>query len=175
MFELSKTNAKLVSINARAECHGEDRKPAFDLKFEATLPSDILIEFHPQLRKLLFTRSDDPDLVEQTDPEAMSALRFREMGPIKWNWEAAGYRLTVHYGIGDATNIVMEGVEVDHFSFMPQNGGSVLVAWRAICHPKSGDVGRLCEFIQQKVDITLESPEEMATDSAKEIIDKVRK
>jgi len=66
MFELSQ-QVKLVSVNARAEIHGEERKSAFDLSFQAECSNDVLIHFHPQLRQMLFKKNDNPDLVQQID------------------------------------------------------------------------------------------------------------
>lgn len=85
MFELTQ-EAKLSSINARAEIHGEDRRAAFDLKFEAACTNDVLIEFHPELRQMLFKRGN-PDLVDDLDPETLSELRFPALGTLKWDWE----------------------------------------------------------------------------------------
>jgi hypothetical protein len=79
MFELNQT-ARLTSVNARAEIHGEDRKPAFDLKIEASMANDALIDFHPELRQFLFKKDDTPDLVDQINPDALTALRFPKMG-----------------------------------------------------------------------------------------------
>lgn len=157
MFELNQ-KVKLASLNARAELHGEERKPAFDLKFEAACGNDVLIHFHPELRQMLYKKADAPDLVEQVDPEALSALRFPKMSAIKWDWEGAGYTLTVPYGIDDKSAIKLGDCTIDDFKFAAQNGGTVLVTWRTICHPKTDEVGKLCEFIQREIDITLAPP-----------------
>ncbi|MGE5622215.1 MAG: hypothetical protein ACM3WS_03555 [Bacillota bacterium] len=158
MFEL-KSQVKLASVNPRAEIHGEDRVPAFDLKIEAVCPNDVLIHFHPELRQQLYKKAEDPDLVEQLDGEALTALRFPKMGAIKWDAELTGYKVEVDYGIGGDSNIVLGECKLDGFKFSPQNGGSVGLTFRIICHPQSEDVGRLCEFIQREIDITVTPPE----------------
>lgn len=84
MFELNNEKVKIASINARAEMHGEDRRPAFDLGLE---------------------------------------------------------------------------VSCDHFKFQPQNGGTVNVLFRVIAHPETADVGRLCELIQQSIEMDVTPPE----------------
>lgn len=160
MFELTKQKVKLSSVNPRAEIHGEERKPAFDLKFEAACCNDVLIHFHPELRQMLFKKNEQPDLVDQSnDKESLTALRFPKMGGIKWDWEGAGYALTVPYGIDDKSAIKLGDCKVDDFKFVPQNGGTVMLSWRTICHPKTEEVGKLCEFIQREIDITLTPPE----------------
>jgi hypothetical protein len=158
MFDLDTTQVKLANVNPRAELHGEDPKPAFDLKIEATLPNDALIQFHPELRAMLFKMNDAPDLVDQVEPTALTALRFPKMGAIKWDWEGTGYDVTVGYGIGGDSDIQLADCKVDHFKFEPMNGGSVLVTFRIIAHPETADVGKLCEFIQQNIDLTVTAP-----------------
>lgn len=159
MFDLDTQQVKLASVNARAELHGDDPKPAFDLKIEATLSSEKLIHFHPELRQFFFKKDDAPDLVDQVNGETMTALRFPKMGSVKWDIEYSGYSATVGYGIGGKSDIQLGDVKVDHFRFEPMNGGSVLITFRIIAHPETADVGKLCEFIQQNIDLTLTPPE----------------
>lgn len=85
MFQLDKTKVKLTSINARAEIHGEDRRPAFDMMFEAKSSNDVLIPFHPELRAMLYKENDSPDLIDQVEGGSLTALRFPKMGAIKWD------------------------------------------------------------------------------------------
>jgi len=158
MFDLDTTQVKLASVNARAELHGDDPKPAFDLKIEATLANDILVQFDPTLRTMLFKMDDAPDLVDQIDPTALTALRFPKLGTLKWDWAGTGYDVAVGYGIGGASDIQLADCKVDKFQFQPLNGGSVLVTFRVIAHPETADIGKLCEFIQQNIDITVTPP-----------------
>lgn len=159
MFELDKQKVKLASVNARAEIHGENRRPAFDLKFEAQCSNDVLIHFHPELRTTIYKKNEAPDLVDQADSEALSALRFPKMGAIKWDWEGSGYTVTVDYGLSGKSDINLSECQVDNFKFVCQEGGTVVVLFRAICHPETADVGRLCEFIQREVEISVTPPE----------------
>lgn len=160
MFELATTQVKLANVNPRAELHGEDPKPAFDLKIEATLPNSVLYQFNPELVGLLYKKDENPDLVDQvSESDAFTALRFPKMGAIKWDWEGTGYDVTVGYGIGGASDIHLGDCKVDHFKFEPMNGGSVLITFRVIAHPETADVGKLCEFIQQNIEITVMPPE----------------
>lgn len=164
MFELTQT-VKLANVNPRAEMHGEDPKPAFDLKIEATCPSAVLIHFHNELRQHLFMKDTNPDLVDQLDDaDALTVLRYPKMGALKWDWEGTGYTATVDYGLGGESNIVLNDCKVDHFKFEPQNGGSVLVSFRVIAHPESEDVGKLCEFMQRDIDLVLTAPEAKTAD-----------
>lgn len=159
MFDLPKQTVKLASLNARAKVHGDERKPAFDLKFEAVCGNDVLIAFHPELRTMLFKKDENPDLVDQINQDALTALRFPKMGTIKWDWEGIGYNVTVDYGLGDDSDIKLGDCKVDGIRIDPMNGGSVTLGFRVICHPESDDVDRLCEFIQRDVEISVTPPE----------------
>jgi hypothetical protein len=160
MFEIRNLPVKLASVNARAELHGEEKKPAFDLKLEANLSNDALIEFHSELRQMLYKKPDDPDLAEQGQPaEALTALRFPKLGALKWDFESEGYSVRVAYGIGGKSDINLGECKVHKFSFQPQNGGTVAVGLTVIAHPETADVGRLCEMIQQTVEMDVLPPE----------------
>lgn len=158
MFEIRNLPVKLASVNARAELHGEEKKPAFDLKLEVNMSNDALIEFHSELRQMLFKKPDDPDLVEQGQGEALTALRFPRLGGLKWDFESEGYSVRVAYGIGGPSDINLGDCKVHKFRFQPQNGGTVAVGLTVIAHPLSDDVGRLCEMIQQTVEMDVLPP-----------------
>jgi hypothetical protein len=164
MFEL-KQIVKLANVNPRAELHGEDPKPAFDLKIEATCPSSVLIHFHSELRQHLFKKDENPDLVDQVqEGDGLTVLRYPKMGAIKWDWEGAGYTATIDYGLGGDSNIVLHDCKIDHFKFEAQNGGSVVLTFRIIAHPDTEDVGAICEFMARDIDLTLTAPEAKTAD-----------
>lgn len=159
MFELIDQTVKLASVNPRAEIHGEERKPAFDLKIEAACSSDVLIQFHSELRTTLYKKPDSPDLAEQGTDDAFTALRFPKLGALKWDWEGSGYTLIVGYGIRGKSDIKLGDCKVDGIRIEPQNGGTVNISCRVIAHPESKDVGKLCEMIQQNIEISLVPPD----------------
>ena len=157
MFSLKRQSAKLTSVNPRAEIHGEDRVPAVDLKFEITSSNDVLSEFHPSLRSMLYERPSDPDLAD--DGESLTQLRFKLLGPLKYAAEFAGYTLRVHWGVSGHDDIVLGDCAVDGFRFDCQDGGSVTVGYRVIAHPSERDMGRLCGMIQREIEISLLEPD----------------
>lgn len=160
MFELEQ-QVKLSDVNPRSEMHGDERRPIFDLTFIADCSNDILINFHPNLRSMLFQEPASPDLADQaSEVGALTELRFPLMGIIKWDWQGTGYHLTVGYGVGGKSDIKLGECIVDKFSFDPKQGGSVSIKFRVIAHPEGKDVGKLCELIQQEVGIILVSPSE---------------
>lgn len=159
MFSIFNLKTQLASVNARAEIHGKDKKPAFDLKLICNMPNDVLIDFHPLLRTMLYKPADTPDLVEQADPDALTALRLPKLGKLKWEFEQEGYSLRIPYGISGPSDIVLSDCKVHKVAFLPQEGGTVSVQCTVIAHPERNDVGRLCELIQQTVEMELTPPE----------------
>lgn len=161
MFDLNQT-VKLSNVNLRAEKHGDETRAAVDLKIEATCPSTALISFHQELRQHLFKKDDNPDLVDQVIVgDGLTVLRYPKMGAIKWDWEGAGYKGVIDYGLGDEkSNIHLgEDLKIDHFVIEPINGGSVSIAFRIIAHPTKEDIGKLSELIQRDIDLQLTPPE----------------
>lgn len=156
MFELDKTPAKLASVNARAEIHGEKRIPAFDLKFEIEADNGILAHFAPDLRSALYKRPEDQQ--DMIDPERLSVLKYPGMSGFKWDLDGKGYTLVVPYGIGGPSDIKLQEVDIDGFRIEPKNGGTVVLTFRTVVHPEEDQVGKLCSLIQQTVEITLTPP-----------------
>jgi hypothetical protein len=79
------------------------------------------------------------------------------MGAFKWDLAGKGYTLEVEYGIGGPSNIVM-GADIDGFKLVPQNGGTVIIIFRAVVHPDEEAFGKLCSLVQQSVTVTLTAP-----------------
>lgn len=158
MFELTRQVAKLTNVNPRAERHGEDTKLAADLGFQIKVSNDVLSFFDASLKSALYKKpdGDQQELIE--DPGYLPALKFPQMGAIKWGKDFAGYEVVVHYGVSEKDDIVLIDCEVDHFRFECQDGGTVVVGFRVIAHPEAPELGRLCEMIQNEVDVTLVAP-----------------
>ena len=160
MFQLTDHKAKLTNVNPRAEMHGDQPKPAFDLMIEAACPNTVLNSFHPELRAMLYKKNENPDLADQvTEGDGMTSLRLPKLGSLKWDQEYAGYTVTVDYGMGGDSNIVLGDVKVDKFKFTAQEGGTVTVCCRIIAHPDEKVIGPLCNFIQRDIVLSITPPE----------------
>lgn len=156
-FELEAQKTKLTSVNPRAELHGEDKKPAVDLKFEVAADNGVLANFAADLRSMLYALPDAQD--DLIDPERLTKLKYPKMSGFKWEQEGVGYTAEIDYGLGGDSNIVLEDLKVDGFRIQPMEGGTVIVSFRAIAHPDEGDMGRICSLIQRDVMLTLTAPE----------------
>ena len=80
------------------------------------------------------------------------------MGAVKWGKAFEGYETVIHYGISGTQDIHLIECAVDNFRFDCQDGGTVAVSFRVIAHPEASELGRLCEMIQQEVEMSLIEP-----------------
>lgn len=153
-------NARLMSVNPRAECHGEDKALGADIRLEIKTTNDVLSEIHPSLKHSFFDKADDPqgELIER-EPGHMPKLRFPDMkGPIKWDWDSVGYTFHVHYGMSGKSDIRQNDCKIGKLAFSPIEGGSISLGLRLQFSPTPETMGRLCELIGQDITISLEPP-----------------
>ena len=144
MFELHQQQVKLSSVNPRAEIHGDKKVPACDLKFEYQADNGELAQFAPDLRSALYKRPEDQE--DMIDPERLSVLKFPKMGAFKYDMHGKGYTLEIEYGIGGPSNISLS-TDIDGFKLVPQNGGTVVIVFRAVVHPDEEAFGKLCSLV----------------------------
>lgn len=164
MFSLQNQSAKLQSVNPRAELHGDEHVMAADLKFEIRVSNDVLSEFDSLLKSALYQKSNGAQSELIDEPDHLPQLKFPLMGAVKWSSEYAGYDTVIHYGVSGEQDIKLSSCQVDNFRFACMDGGTVAVSFRVIAHPEPNELGRLCEMIQQEVEMSLIEPD--AEDSA---------
>jgi hypothetical protein len=164
LFKLTKQTVRMSNFNARSELNGETRKPAADISCSALMPNTILNVLHPGLLQMLYEAPKNPDLAEQADPDAVTALRLPLLGlPLKWALELDNRKLTIDYGLGGDSDIVLSECKVHKFTVEPQNGGTVLLGWQISAHPDAAQAGWLYDHQQQDIVISLEAPEKADT------------
>jgi hypothetical protein len=155
----------LANVNARSEVHGEEREPAGDLKLEAFLPNDVLVEFDPALRSLLyyFDESQQRDLVDEGkkgDANYLPDLRLPKLvGPFRWDDEMLGATISLRVR-GEKSRVELADAKVNNFTIEVQEGGTVLLSFRVQAHPDERKFGKLCTLIQRDVEVTLIPAEE---------------
>lgn len=160
-FSLTKERFQLASINTRGEKHGEDRVPALDLKFSATLSNSILLKLHPGLRDALYVQD------RQTDIEADYGrkLRFPLLGTMPYDLEMPRVQLRVHDCDSDENDVVLLDGKLNKVRITAMEGGSVAIAFRVQFSDYDTDVlAGLARVLQQTVPISLscEAEEEKA-------------
>lgn len=159
MLHLSEKNALLTSVNPRSEIHGDEKKPAVDLHFSIDTTVDMLGGLSPMLPAALFQRDDAPVVDLATDRDALSKYKFaNRIEALSWKLpKPARCRVVVHFGISGQQDIVLGEALVDKVRIEPHDGGTVSIGFRVqTTEPTAEQKGRLCEWIQQAVDITVE-------------------
>lgn len=158
MLQLIEHNAKLSSVNPRAELHGDQPEPAIDLMIEAACPSTVLNSFHPELRSMLYKKDENPGRADGRR-RCNDCAAHAEAGRPKMGHAGSGYTVTVDYGMGGDRNIVVGDVKVDKFKFTAEEGGTVTGQCRTIAHPNEKVIRPLCSFIQRDIIISVPPPE----------------
>jgi hypothetical protein len=162
MFSLEKQQAKLDNVNPRAEIHGPDKVLAVDLKISFKSSNDVLSEFDPFLKSSFYTKGDQAQGELIDDANHLPVLKFPLINSaLPWDKEYSGYETIVHLGLGGKnSDVEMIECQVDKFKFELLDGGSVIVHFRVICHPKESELGKLCSLIQQEIEVSLIPPSE---------------
>ena len=85
------------------------------------------------------------------DDERPVHLRFPAMGRIKWeDGELVGAGLVFHVGATGKGHVAFELVNVGKYRLECKEGGTVVVSFRAQCHPSEQQSGKLSHFLQTK-------------------------
>lgn len=97
-------NATLQHINIRKEGPDDEKHLVVDLKLQLIASSDILIEFDPTLRGMLFTREGEK--------------RYPKLAPIKWAGEMRHMELEIA-GV-EFMNVTLRKFQIDPLSLPGQ-------------------------------------------------------
>ena len=149
-LEIVSPSATLESLNLRTEKCGPDKVPAADMKISFPTSADVLAHFHPDLKNSMFT-TGPKDLLGDTG----LAVRDNHMQfPIGRDEEMTGATVKIGYGVGEP--MVFQEAKVNSFRLTPQDGGSVVVAFRVQCRPSPEQVAKLYTLQETGVELTLE-------------------
>lgn len=161
MFNLENHPAKIASFNPRAEKHGDENVIAGDLKFEVTCGNGALDHFDKALRKMLCRKpaSGEQSDLPLSDTDGLTQRKLPHLAPLKWDEDFPGYTLSITTGLALDEALKLSDVELSGFVFEALDGGSVSITFRASFHPDGRTSGKLCQLIQETVDITLTPPD----------------
>lgn len=156
-FSLEEQTCRVVNVNPRAEKHGDENKPAADLKLRAMLPNKELKQFDKTLLDMVYQSGKQGDAFGH-----MAELKYPKLKlPFGWEDEVVGGTVTVHRGIHAKSNIPIKNCLVGGFQIEPLQGGSVAVTFTAKFHPENEDqIGKLSMLIGQDIVVSVESPTE---------------
>lgn len=149
MFDLDNVNVRMTNFNARSELNGDTRNPAADINFSGQFPNSILDDLQPGLLDMLYRAPKNPDLAEQADPTAKTELRFPDLSmPLKLTTELLNRTLTIDYGLGGDSNIVLPETKAHKFTIEAHQGGTITLGWQMPTHPDATQAGWLYEHQQ---------------------------
>lgn len=158
MFTLRHVRGKLLHLNIGTEQHGAAIISRADLKLQVHRPSDALDMFHPAMREL-FYKSDDPqDLADQTHDAPN--LRLPSLDTLVWKRKLVGATVTLHFGLGGKSDLVLHSAKVDTFKIDPEEGGTVVLTFTAKClNPGADVVGKVSTLVKCEVELSVIPPD----------------
>lgn len=155
MLELEQELVKVLHINTRSEKHGDDHVLGVDLKLQARLSNDVLSQFSPTLKSSFYHKDESVqgDLV--TDAGYLPNLKNPKLGTVKWAGDWEHQVLTIHNGVTEAFDIVLDESKVNKLAFDFQEGGTVFVNFRVQSHPDETTTAKLLQLLGQEVHMSL--------------------
>lgn len=161
MFSLTDQQTKITSFTPRMEKHGDENVLAGTLKLETTCHSGVLDNFDKSLRKLLYRKPAPGEQSELPlgDSDGLTARKLPQLMPLKWDEDFPGYKIAIQSGLALEEVIKLDDVEIHGFAFEALDGGSCTVRWSANFNQDGRTSGKLCQLIQETVELSLTPPE----------------
>lgn len=159
MWSLANKQAQLLHMNTRTEKAGDEDRLACDLKIGVTVANTFLDDLHLGLRAAFYNRPTDKDLLDEEDHRPV--LSFPQLAPIEWDRDWTGVRVTLHYGVRDDGDVVLDGATINRLVLTLKDGGSVEARFRVQWHPDVEEhpeyMGKLAMMLEGKaIEITVE-------------------
>ncbi|MNT17833.1 hypothetical protein D3C72_1530100 [compost metagenome] len=93
------------------------------------------------------------------DPGYLPCLKFPDIqNKVLLSSKVVGATVTVHHGISEKSDLVMEECTVRKFQLDPQEGGTVIVSMEVDCVPTKEQAGELHMKQNQDVVVTITPP-----------------
>lgn len=167
MFALTNQQVAINSFVPRMEKHGQENVLAGTLKCETTMHNAVLDLFDKGFKKLLYRKPAPGEQSELplSDSDGLTARKLPQLKPLSWDEDFPGYELSIVSGLALEEVIQIDDVELSGFVFEALDGGSCKVKFTANFTQDGRTSGKLCQLIQETVEVTLMPPdrnEEMA-------------
>lgn len=153
--------ALLANLNVRAEIHGDERRPACDLKFEAHMPNSLLDALGHGLTKALYAydakRADLADEGKRGESGVayLPHRRFPDLGPLTFDVEMEDVTMAISPPGAATEALRLAGGKVNAITVVLLDGGTVQVRFRFQCYPDEHAFGELATLVQTEVDATV--------------------
>ena len=162
MFQLtSLTKTRCLDVRVLSQKDRKpDEQPGAQLLLQATLGVGVLAMFDGFLPGMLYRK---PATAKQGEIEGLESAELTEIGAhvkrLPWQYEQTGCRITIDYGRGGSSNIVLDDVKVHRVSLRPDQKG-VVIQWTADA-PALNDTmrGKLTGLKSTDIQLTLVGPE----------------
>lgn len=118
---------RVANVNLRSEHHGEVDVPAVDIKLEWVTSNEVLSAFHAKMREAFYERDHEPGLPGMS--EAMAALVFPDLDPLKIHTEETGLSLRIVHGLSGSSDLVLKDCTASNFKLDMLQGGSIEVTF----------------------------------------------
>jgi len=169
-FKLTKEEAEFTNMNTPTERHGPERlEQACDLKMKVSMHNSKLIMLHPKLSAFLFDFDEEDEEGDQESLDVGDKVRTKvsckTLKPLKFGYQAAGYRVSMGYGLTDANHTQFIDVSFKEIEITAKEGGSVELVFSLRVHPDGSQLEYMSSMLcNKRVELTLTppSPEEAA-------------
>lgn len=165
MFSLDKNNTKVTHLSLRIERHGEERKPACDIKLSVDVPAERLNDLHPGLCESLYrqpSKGDQISLIDKAAEKAFTVVRHPCLEPQKLKQKFPGYEATLAPQ-GEEAGIFLADVEIKNFTIEPHEGGSTTISFTASTLVDEDEIAELLTRLQaEDATVTLTPPSRQA-------------
>lgn len=158
MFSITEQTATLAHINVRTEQHGDKPTGAVDLKFHFTGSNGFLAEYHQALRSVFYKAEESPEQagIPGLDPDALTVRRFGDLiETISVKQPLKGADVVIGFGLGGASDIKLETVDVVGHKVSLMEGGSCRYEFTVKGTPTSDQVKKLFDVLGGEVDLTV--------------------
>lgn len=153
VFALHQQPAEIVKLNPRAEEHGEETVPAFDLIVTMFQPKEVLNFFGAELLNDLYK----PESIHDLAGGEQHVLKHPELKtPFPINHELVGATVDIHYGVGSMLRLA--DAKVNNIMADPKMGGSVALKLRIQVIRHDAEEGILYGLQKHEVTITITPP-----------------
>lgn len=152
--------AKLADLVVLSQKNRQpDENPGAKLSIECNLPLEVLAMFAGGMRSSWY----EPGPSSQGALEGMQVERLTSLGEFigwsTWSKEYTGHTVTIDFGIGGPSNIVIKDAKLHHFKFSPQDG-SVFAKFKVESEDVSEAMfGRLAKLKSCEVSLLIDPPQ----------------
>jgi hypothetical protein len=161
MFNLSKHVAKVIHLSIRIERHGDERKPAADVKLVVDLPAEALNDIHPGLCESLYRKpaaGDQIALIDKKSDKGFTVVRHPSIEPLQIKQKFPGYELSINTE-AQGEDVFLADAEIKNFLIKTHEGGTATVTFTASSLIDRDDIAALLDFLEREdATVTLDPP-----------------